>query len=66
MKPIIWITANYSFGGSSEFAEGIGAREQEWQLIADDYIASVTRAGGVPIILPVVWGPEWKLWWSRC
>ena len=24
MKPIIGITANYSFDGSSEFAEGIG------------------------------------------
>lgn len=60
MKPIIGITANYSFDGSSEVAEGIGAREQEWQLIADDYIASVTRAGGIPVILPVVRGPEWK------
>lgn len=40
MKPIIGITANYSFDGSSEFAEGIGAKEQEWQLLADDYIAS--------------------------
>jgi len=58
MKPIIGISANYSFDGSSEFAEGIGAREQEWQLIADDYIASVTRAGGIPVILPVVRGAE--------
>lgn len=60
MKPIIGITANYSFDGSSEFAEGIGAREQEWQLIADDYVSSVTRAGGIPVILPVVRGPEWE------
>lgn len=44
MKPIIGITANYSFDGSSEFAEGIGAKEQEWQLLADDYIASFGRA----------------------
>lgn len=58
MKPVIGITANYSYDGSSEFAEGIGAREQEWQLLADDYIASVVRAGGVPLILPVVRGPE--------
>lgn len=58
MKPIIGITANYSFDGESEFAEGIGAREQEWQLLADDYVASVVRAGGVPLILPVVRGPE--------
>lgn len=54
MKPIIGITANYSYDGSGEFAEGIGAKEQEWQLIADDYISSVARAGGIPLILPVV------------
>ena len=54
MKPIIGITANYNFDGSSEFAEGIGAKEQEWQFLADDYIASVVRAGGIPFILPVV------------
>ena len=54
MKPIIGITANYSYDGSSEFAEGIGAKEQEWQLIADDYISSVVRAGGIPLILPVI------------
>ena len=60
MKPVIGITANYSFDGSSEFAEGIGAKEQEWQLLADDYIASVVRAGGIPFILPVVRGPKWE------
>lgn len=60
MKPIIGITANYSFEGSSEFAKGIGAKEQEWQLLADDYIASVVRAGGIPFILPVVRGSEWE------
>ncbi len=57
-RPIIGITANYSFDGSSEFSEGIGAKEQEWQLLADDYIASVVRAGGIPFILPVVRGPK--------
>lgn len=58
MRPIIGITANYSFDGSSEFAEGIGTREQEWQLLADDYITSVVRAGGAPVILPLTRGPE--------
>lgn len=57
---MIGITANYSFDGSSEFAEGIGAREQEWQLIADDYISSVVRAGSIPVVLPVVRGADWK------
>ncbi|MCD8053442.1 MAG: gamma-glutamyl-gamma-aminobutyrate hydrolase family protein [Lachnospiraceae bacterium] len=54
MKPVIGITANYMFDGSAEFAEGIGAAEQEWQKLADDYITSVQRAGGIPIILPVL------------
>lgn len=54
MRPIIGITANYMYDGSAEFAEGIGARDQEWQLLADDYITSVQAAGGIPVILPVL------------
>jgi putative glutamine amidotransferase len=54
MKPIIGITANYMYDGSSEYAEGIGAPNQEWQLLADDYITSVMRAGGIPVILPLL------------
>ena len=54
LHPVIGITANYSFDGSGEYREGIGAKEQDWQLLADDYIASVVRAGGIPLILPVI------------
>lgn len=54
MKPIIGITVNYSYKGDSPYAEGIGAPGQEWQLLADDYITAVVRAGGVPLMLPVV------------
>ena len=54
MKPIIGITANYMFDGSAEYAEGIGAPDQQWQLLADDYITSVLRAGGTPLILPIL------------
>lgn len=54
MEPIIGITANYMFDGSAEYAEGIGAPDQEWQLLADDYITSVKRAGGIPLILPII------------
>ncbi len=60
-KPVIGITANYSFDGSGEFAEGIGAREQAWQLIADDYVTCVVRAGGIPVVLPVVSGEDGAL-----
>ena len=34
-------------------AAGIGAKNQEWQMLADDYIVAIERAGGVPVILPV-------------
>lgn len=54
MHPVIGITANYSYDGSGEYREGIGAKEQDWQLLADDYVASVVRAGGIPLILPVI------------
>lgn len=54
MKPVIGITANYMYDGSGEYREGIGAPDQEWQLLADDYITSVQRAGGIPVILPVI------------
>lgn len=53
-RPVIGITANYMYDGSGEYQEGIGAPDQEWQLLADDYITSVQRAGGIPVILPVV------------
>lgn len=53
MRPVIAITCNYTYDGSGPYREGIGAREQEWQLLADDYISSIVRAGGLPLPLPV-------------
>ena len=54
MKPTIGIVANYTYNGAQGFAEGIGAREQEWQCLADDYVHAVITAGGVPLILPLI------------
>lgn len=54
MKPIIGITANYSYDGTGECADGIGTQGQEWRLLADDYICAICRAGGLPIILPIM------------
>jgi len=54
MKPIIAITANYSTNDTIGTSAKIGAPKQDWQLLADDYIYSVEKAGGIPIILPVV------------
>ena len=31
----------------------MGRKYQEWQLLADDYIVAIERAGGVPVILPI-------------
>lgn len=53
MKPLIGICANYLSDDAAGIAAGIGAKDQEWQLLADDYIVAIERAGGVPVILPI-------------
>lgn len=53
MKPLIGICANYLSDDTVGLAAGIGAKNQEWQLLADDYIVAIERAGGVPVILPI-------------
>lgn len=53
MKPLIGICANYLSDDAIGLAAGIGAKYQEWQLLADDYIVAIERAGGVPVILPI-------------
>lgn len=53
MKPLIGICANYLSDDTAGLAAGIGAKNQEWQMLADDYIVAIERAGGVPVILPV-------------
>jgi len=53
MKPLIGVCANYLTDDSAGLAAGIGAKYQEWQLLADDYIVAIERAGGVPVILPI-------------
>jgi putative glutamine amidotransferase len=32
---------------------GLGTIGQEWNLVANDYIIAIERAGGIPIILPI-------------
>lgn len=51
--PLIGITCNYLEPLPSAFKAGIGAEEQAWQLIAQDYLEAVWRAGGIPLLLPV-------------
>lgn len=54
MKPVIGITLNYSTTDTLGVNEGIGAKTQDWQLLASDYIRSVEKAGGIPVLLPIV------------
>ena len=53
MKPLIGICANYSSDSTVGTQTKLGLPGQEWQLLADDYILSIERAGGIPVILPV-------------
>lgn len=58
MKPLIGICANYSNDDNVGITSNLGAPGQEWQLLADDYIKSIERSGGIPVILPVTEHPE--------
>jgi len=54
IKPLIGITSNTADDDRIGLITRQGAKKQEWQLLADDYIKSVERAGGIPLIIPVV------------
>lgn len=54
MRPIIGICVNQSSDDSIGTMTNLGFRDQDWQLIASDYISAVELAGGCPIILPIV------------
>ncbi|MCH5584065.1 gamma-glutamyl-gamma-aminobutyrate hydrolase family protein [Shimazuella sp. AN120528] len=53
MKPIIGITANYSYEEEVGTKIHIGVKGQQWQVLADDYIRAIEFAGGTPIIIPI-------------
>lgn len=57
-KPIIGISCSFSQNGQIGVVSHLGAPSQEWQLLADDYIQAIEKAGGIPVILPVVENPE--------
>lgn len=52
-KPLIGITCNALEDIADTLRVGIGAPGQAWQLIADDYVHAVHKAGGVPLLIPV-------------
>lgn len=53
MKPIIGITANYSYDDKIGEITRLGGLRQEWQLLANDYVKSIEKAGGIPVIIPI-------------
>jgi putative glutamine amidotransferase len=53
LRSIIGICANYSADDRIGVDSGLGLPGQEWQLLADDYIKAIERAGGSPLILPI-------------
>jgi len=58
MKPIIGICANYSDDEEVGLLTELGMKGQEWQLLANDYITAIERAGGIPVILPITENAE--------
>jgi len=54
MKPVIGICINHSDDDSIGINTKLGLPGQEWQLIASDYINAIERAGGCPVIIPIV------------
>lgn len=53
MKPIIGITSNYFTEDKLLMECGLGALEQNWSVIANDYSDAVIKAGGIPLIIPI-------------
>lgn len=56
MRPLIGITVNFRNDGEMEYSRRLGYPAQKWQALADDYIEAVQRAGGIPVMLPVLKG----------
>jgi len=50
---LIGVTCNYLNLCPSAFEAGIGAADQDWQLIAQDYLNAIWRAGAIPVLLPI-------------
>lgn len=53
MKPIIGITSNFSNDDLYFVKQGLGAREQTWSMIANDYSEAIIDAGGIPVVIPI-------------
>lgn len=54
MKPLIGITCNFYLGGEPGIVTGYGLKEQKWHMIADEYPRAIERAGGIPVLIPIL------------
>ncbi len=52
MEPLIGITVNYQNDDHVARNCGLGVAGQDFNYIAEDYVTSVERAGGVPLLIP--------------
>ena len=52
-KPVIGITSNFCDDDKYFMSLGLGALEQKYSVIANDYCEAVIRAGGIPVVIPV-------------
>lgn len=52
-RPLIGITSNFDPKDELGIVSGMGGAGQAWNFLADDYIRTVERAGGIPVILPL-------------
>jgi len=53
-KPVIGITVNNFPAGDCMVSAGYAAPGQDFQCYATDYINFIIKAGGVPVVLPVI------------
>ncbi len=52
MKPIIGITCNYDPRDAAIGVAGLGLPGQDWEFVAADYVYSIEKAGGIPLLIP--------------
>jgi non-canonical purine NTP pyrophosphatase (RdgB/HAM1 family) len=52
MKPLIGITCNYNEDNGIGRLTCLGMEGQDWNFLAGDYVYSIERAGGIPVLIP--------------
>ena len=57
-KPLIGITCNFDRCDAIGITTGLGVPGQDWNYLAGDYVRFVEQAGGVPVIIPQLEGPD--------